>query len=108
IPRGQRFSPKKSSTVYLKTTSPRSGLTWKPTGKIFTYVGLRWIPTEKTVETCNNTNDSALPLGKETHNPNIVICANSSSLSAGTSMASETISSKGSSNVNIYIIIFSV
>ncbi|GKC16637.1 hypothetical protein Tco_1013419 [Tanacetum coccineum] len=36
IPIGQRFSPNKSSNVYLKTTPPRSGLTWKPTGRIFT------------------------------------------------------------------------
>nr|GEW74669.1 hypothetical protein [Tanacetum cinerariifolium] len=73
----------------------RSGLTWKPTGKIFTQVGLKWIPIRKSVETCYNTNDSASPLGKETHNPKTVLCANSSSLSAGTSMASEPISSKG-------------
>ncbi|GJS25518.1 hypothetical protein Tco_0454150 [Tanacetum coccineum] len=35
---GQKFSPNKSSVVYLKTTPPRSGLTWKPTGRIFTQV----------------------------------------------------------------------
>ncbi|GJR09066.1 hypothetical protein Tco_0791718 [Tanacetum coccineum] len=99
IPIGQKFSPNKSSNVYLKTTPPRSGLTWKPTGRIFTQVGLKWIPIRKPVETRYNTNDSASPLGKETHNPKTVICANSSSLSAGTSMASEPISSKGSSNV---------
>ncbi|GKA55002.1 hypothetical protein Tco_0753951 [Tanacetum coccineum] len=40
IPIGQKFSPNKSSVVYLKTTLPRSGLTWKPTGRIFTYAGL--------------------------------------------------------------------
>ncbi|GJY81900.1 hypothetical protein Tco_0494651 [Tanacetum coccineum] len=66
--------------------------------RIFTYVGLRWIPTRKIVETCINTNDSDLPLGKETCTPNTVICANSSSLSADTSMASEPISSKGLTN----------
>ncbi|GJZ77887.1 hypothetical protein Tco_0642559 [Tanacetum coccineum] len=101
IPIGQSFSPNKSSVVYVKTTPPRSSLTWKPMGSIFTYDGLRWIPTRKIVETCINTNDSALPLGKETCTPNTVICANSSSLSAGTSMAFEPISSKGSMNVNI-------
>ncbi|GJX85322.1 hypothetical protein Tco_0336096 [Tanacetum coccineum] len=82
IPIGHKFSPNKSSAIYVKATPPRSGLTWKPTGKIFTYVGLKWIPTRNTVETCINTNDSASPLGKETYTPNIVICANSSSLSA--------------------------
>ncbi|GJY09071.1 hypothetical protein Tco_0377256 [Tanacetum coccineum] len=33
---GQKFSPNKSYAVYLKTTPPKSGLTWKPTGRIFT------------------------------------------------------------------------
>ncbi|GJT38903.1 hypothetical protein Tco_0938768, partial [Tanacetum coccineum] len=84
IPIGQRFSPNKSSNVYLKTTPPRSGLTWKPTGRIFTYVGLRWIPTGKTVRTCLNINDSAIPLGNKTSSHNRVICANASSLSAVT------------------------
>ncbi|GKE91867.1 hypothetical protein Tco_1572962, partial [Tanacetum coccineum] len=82
IPIGQMFSPNKSSNVYLKTTPLRSGLTWKPTGRIFNQVGLKWIPIRKSVETRYNTNDSASPLGKETHNPKTVICANSSSLSA--------------------------
>ncbi|GKB16144.1 hypothetical protein Tco_0850067 [Tanacetum coccineum] len=101
IPIGQKFSPNKSSAVYLKTTPPRSGLTWKPTSRIFTKVGLKWIPIRKSVETCYNTNDSASSLGKKTHNPNTTIFANSSSLSACTSMASEPISSKGSSNVQM-------
>ncbi|GJU54756.1 hypothetical protein Tco_1228470 [Tanacetum coccineum] len=101
IPIGQRFSPNKTFDVYVKTTPPRYGLTWKPTSIIFTYVGLRWIPTKKSVETFINTNDSTSPLGKETCTANIVICANSPSLSAGISMASEPISSKGSTNVNI-------
>ncbi|GJU97113.1 hypothetical protein Tco_1326384 [Tanacetum coccineum] len=95
IPIGQKFSPNKSSAVYLKTTP---GLTWKPTGRIFTQVGLKWIPIRKSVETRYNTHDSASPLEKKTHNPNTTICANSSSLSAGTSMAFGPISSKGSSN----------
>ncbi|GJU41651.1 hypothetical protein Tco_1194608 [Tanacetum coccineum] len=51
--------------------------------RIFTHVGLTWIPIKKPVETSYNMNDSASPLGKKTHNPNTTICANSSSLSAG-------------------------
>ncbi|GJY01473.1 hypothetical protein Tco_0359625 [Tanacetum coccineum] len=77
IPIGQKSSPNKSSNVYLKTMPLRSGLTWKPTGRIFTHVGLKWIPIKKPVETSYNTNDSASPLGKKTHNPNTTICANS-------------------------------
>ncbi|GKA08001.1 hypothetical protein Tco_0687332 [Tanacetum coccineum] len=46
---GHRFSPKKTSAVYEKT-SPRSCLRWKPTGKIFTIVGLKWIPTGKFIQ----------------------------------------------------------
>ncbi|GJV76519.1 hypothetical protein Tco_1508103 [Tanacetum coccineum] len=61
IPTRQRFSRTKSFVVYVKTTPPRSGLTWKPTGRIFTSVSLRWIPTRKSVENCINMNDSALP-----------------------------------------------
>ncbi|GKD15753.1 hypothetical protein Tco_1200160, partial [Tanacetum coccineum] len=98
IPIGQKLSPNKPSNVYLKTTPPRSGLTWKPMGIIFTQVGLKWIPIRKLDETRHNTNDSTSPLGKKKHNPNTTICANSSSLSADTSMTSEPISSKGSSN----------
>nr|GEY15979.1 hypothetical protein [Tanacetum cinerariifolium] len=35
---GHRFSPNKSFAVYVKTMPPRYGHTWKPTGKILTYV----------------------------------------------------------------------
>ncbi|GJZ35977.1 retrovirus-related pol polyprotein from transposon TNT 1-94 [Tanacetum coccineum] len=96
---GQKFYPNKSFTVYVKITPPRSGLTWKPSGRIFTYVGLRRIPTGKNVGTFLNTNDSTIPLGKGTCSPKTIICANSLSLSAGTSTASEPISSKASSDV---------
>ncbi|GJX57079.1 hypothetical protein Tco_0286976 [Tanacetum coccineum] len=95
---GHRFSPNKSSAVYVKTTPPRFGLTWKPTGRIFTYVGLRWIPTGKTAGTCLNINDSIIPLGKKTCTPNTVICANSFSLSASTTTTPGPISSMCSTN----------
>nr|GEV16865.1 hypothetical protein [Tanacetum cinerariifolium] len=38
------FSPNKTFDVYEKI-SPRSDLRWKPTGRIFKSVGLRWLPT---------------------------------------------------------------
>nr|GEU31414.1 hypothetical protein [Tanacetum cinerariifolium] len=69
----QKFSINKSFAMYVKTTPPRSYLSWKPTGRIFTSVGLRWSPTGKTVGTCHNINDSAIPLGKETCSPNTII-----------------------------------
>ncbi|GJU46346.1 hypothetical protein Tco_1203612 [Tanacetum coccineum] len=47
---GHRFSPNKTSAVYEKT-SPRSDLRWKPTGRIFKSVGLRWIPLGKSYST---------------------------------------------------------
>ncbi|GJZ72863.1 hypothetical protein Tco_0637009 [Tanacetum coccineum] len=50
IPIGQTFSPNKPSNVYMKTTPPRSCLTWKPMGRIFTQVGLKWIPIRIPVE----------------------------------------------------------
>ncbi|GJU66195.1 hypothetical protein Tco_1252454 [Tanacetum coccineum] len=42
-----RISPNKSSVVHEKPNTPRSCLRWKPTGRIFKTVGLRWIPTRK-------------------------------------------------------------
>ncbi|GJS56876.1 retrovirus-related pol polyprotein from transposon TNT 1-94 [Tanacetum coccineum] len=50
---GHRFSPKKTFAVYEKT-SPRSCLRWKPTGKIFTAVGLKWIPKGKLLDSCTS------------------------------------------------------
>ncbi|GKB75556.1 hypothetical protein Tco_0942451 [Tanacetum coccineum] len=47
VPTGHRFSIKKTSSVHEKTMIPRSCLKWKPTGKFFKTVGLRWVPTEK-------------------------------------------------------------
>nr|GEY63059.1 hypothetical protein [Tanacetum cinerariifolium] len=47
IPKGCRFSIKKTSNVHEKTMTPRSCLTWKSTGKIFKIVGLRCVPTGK-------------------------------------------------------------
>nr|GEZ78482.1 hypothetical protein [Tanacetum cinerariifolium] len=47
IPKGHRFSIKKTFVVHEKTITPRSCLRWKPTGKIFKTIGIRWVPTGK-------------------------------------------------------------
>nr|GEV06509.1 hypothetical protein [Tanacetum cinerariifolium] len=47
IPKGHRFSIKKTFVVHEKTMTPRSCLRWKSTGKIFKKVVLRWVPIEK-------------------------------------------------------------
>nr|GEV84799.1 hypothetical protein [Tanacetum cinerariifolium] len=47
IPKGHRFSIKKTFVVHEKTMTPRSYLRWKLTGKIFKTIGLRWVPTGK-------------------------------------------------------------
>ncbi|GKB27541.1 hypothetical protein Tco_0866942 [Tanacetum coccineum] len=47
IPKRHRSSIKKTSVVHEKTMTPRSCLRWKPTGKLFKTVGLKWIPTRK-------------------------------------------------------------
>ncbi|GJZ81764.1 hypothetical protein Tco_0646758 [Tanacetum coccineum] len=67
-----RFSPNKTSAVFEKT-SPRSDLRWKPTGRIFKSVGLRWIPTESYVET--------LCTSKLTVNPHMSMVAEKADIS---------------------------
>ncbi|GJY18145.1 hypothetical protein Tco_0389636, partial [Tanacetum coccineum] len=42
----------------MKTTPHRSGLTWKPTGRIFSNVRLRWIPTGKLFNSCTGQGTS--------------------------------------------------
>nr|GEV68757.1 hypothetical protein [Tanacetum cinerariifolium] len=42
---GHKFSIKKTFVVQEKTMTPRSCLSWKPTGRIFKTVGLRLVPT---------------------------------------------------------------
>ncbi|GJV10275.1 hypothetical protein Tco_1351816 [Tanacetum coccineum] len=58
IPKGHRFSIKKTSVVHEKTMTPRSCLRWKPTGRIFKTIGLRWVPTGKIFAFSTNKVDS--------------------------------------------------
>ncbi|GJZ34225.1 retrovirus-related pol polyprotein from transposon TNT 1-94, partial [Tanacetum coccineum] len=78
-----RFSPNKTSAVYEKTSS-RSDLRWKPTGRIFKFVGLRWIPTRKTFDSCMGKVDSELTHGSNVDIPNIHVCKQTLDLSAST------------------------
>ncbi|GJT72095.1 hypothetical protein Tco_1031381 [Tanacetum coccineum] len=58
IPKGHRFSIKKTSVVHERTMTPISCLRWKPTGRIFKTVGLRWVPTRKIFASSTNKVDS--------------------------------------------------
>ncbi|GKA44453.1 hypothetical protein Tco_0737177 [Tanacetum coccineum] len=69
---GHRFSPNKTFAVYEKT-SPRSDLRWKPTGRIFKSVGLRWICTGKLFDSCTSKVDSEPPHGLNIGIPHILL-----------------------------------
>ncbi|GJT72045.1 hypothetical protein Tco_1031331 [Tanacetum coccineum] len=64
-----RFSPNKTSIVYEKN-SQRFDLRWKPTGRIFKYVGLKWIPTGKLLASCTSK-DNSKPLPKASTSINV-------------------------------------
>ncbi|GJY87436.1 hypothetical protein Tco_0502064 [Tanacetum coccineum] len=85
IPTGHRFSNKKTTTVPEKTMTPRSCLSWKPTGRIFKTIGLRWVPTGKIFAFSTNKVDSEPPNGSIVDIPHIHACKQTLGLSAGTS-----------------------
>ncbi|GJY77367.1 hypothetical protein Tco_0482483 [Tanacetum coccineum] len=80
-----RFSPNKTSAVYEKTSS-RSDLRWKPKGRIFKSVGLRWIPIGKLSDSCTSKVDNEPPHGSNVDIPNIHECKQTLDVSAGTSI----------------------
>ncbi|GJS30224.1 hypothetical protein Tco_0490844 [Tanacetum coccineum] len=80
-----RFSPNKTSAMYEKT-SPRSDPRWKPMGRIFKSVGLRWIPTGNLFDSCTSKVDSEPPHGSNVDIPNIHECKQTLDVSAGTSI----------------------
>ncbi|GKB01338.1 actin-binding, cofilin/tropomyosin type protein [Tanacetum coccineum] len=65
IPKGHRFSIKRTSTMHERTTSPRSCLRWQPTGRILKTVCLRWVPTEKIFTSSTTKVDSEPPNGSK-------------------------------------------
>ncbi|GJV77872.1 hypothetical protein Tco_1509456 [Tanacetum coccineum] len=56
-----RSSLNKSSAVHKRPFTPRSCLRWKPTGRIFKTVGLRWIPMGKKFTSSTTKVDSEPP-----------------------------------------------
>ncbi|GKA62709.1 hypothetical protein Tco_0762228 [Tanacetum coccineum] len=72
--------------IQEKKTSPRSGLRWKPTGRIFENVGLRWIPTGKLLDSCTSKVNSEPPNGSNTNFTKPHECKQTLDSSAGTSI----------------------
>ncbi|GKD80114.1 hypothetical protein Tco_1342735, partial [Tanacetum coccineum] len=86
IPKGHRFSHKKTTTVPEKTRTPRSCLRWQPTGRILKTICLRWVPTGKLLNSCTGTKVENEPtLGSNVDIPHIHACKQTLGLSAGTS-----------------------
>nr|GFA97938.1 hypothetical protein [Tanacetum cinerariifolium] len=83
--RRHRFSSNKTSVVYEKT-SPRSDLSWKPTGRTFKTAGLWWTPTRKLFDSCTSKADSESTDGSNVDIPNIHECKQTLDVSAGTSI----------------------
>ncbi|GJT53974.1 hypothetical protein Tco_0989028 [Tanacetum coccineum] len=72
--------------MHEKTMTPRSCLRWKPTGRIFKTVGLRWVPTIK-IFTFSITKVDSEPLhGSNTDITNLHECIQTVDSSAGTSI----------------------
>ncbi|GJS11838.1 hypothetical protein Tco_0368634 [Tanacetum coccineum] len=84
IPKGHRFSIKKTSVVHEKIMTPRSCLRWKPTGKIFKSVGLRWVPTGKIFTSSTTKVDSEPTNGSNDDITNQYECEQTLDVSAGT------------------------
>ncbi|GJT00556.1 hypothetical protein Tco_0821725 [Tanacetum coccineum] len=84
IPKGHRFSIKKTTTMHEKTTSPRSCLRWQPTGRILKTVCLRWVPTGKTFASSTTKVESEPPNGSNADIPNQCESEQALNVSAGT------------------------
>ncbi|GKA65366.1 hypothetical protein Tco_0765073 [Tanacetum coccineum] len=63
IPKGNRFSIKKTFVCHEKNNYSRFCLRWKSTGKIFKIVGLRWVSTGKIFNSSTTKVDSEPPNG---------------------------------------------
>nr|GEY39650.1 putative ribonuclease H-like domain-containing protein [Tanacetum cinerariifolium] len=84
IPTGHRFSIQKPSVVQKKTMTPRSCLRWKPMGKIFKIVGLRWVPTRNIFASSTTKVDSEPLISTNADITNQYECEQTLDVSAGT------------------------
>ncbi|GJZ95112.1 hypothetical protein Tco_0667315 [Tanacetum coccineum] len=84
VPKGHRFSIKKTSSVHEKIMIPRSCLRWKHTGRIFKTPGLRWVPTRKIFTSSTIKIDSEPPNGSNEDITNPYECEQTLNVSAGT------------------------
>nr|GEZ44544.1 reverse transcriptase domain-containing protein [Tanacetum cinerariifolium] len=84
IPIGHRFSIQNTFVVKKKTMTLRSCLSWKPTGKIFKTVGLRWVPTRKIFASSTTKVDSEPLIGLNADITNQYECEQTLDVSAGT------------------------
>ncbi|GJZ75552.1 hypothetical protein Tco_0640017 [Tanacetum coccineum] len=78
-----RFSPNKPSVVHEKP-SPRSFLRWKPTGKVFKTIGLRWILTGKLFASSTTKVDSESPHASNANITNPYECIQTLDIITGT------------------------
>nr|GEU43080.1 hypothetical protein [Tanacetum cinerariifolium] len=89
------FSIQKTSVEKKKTMTPRSCLIWKPTGRIFKIVGLRWVSTGKifvsspTKVDSEPLNGSAVITNQYEYEQTLDVSACTLNLSAGTSFNSK-------------------
>nr|GEZ22007.1 hypothetical protein [Tanacetum cinerariifolium] len=84
IPKGHRYSIKKTSIVHEKMMIPRSCLRWKSMGKIFKSAGLRWVPTGKIFTSSTTKVDSEPKNGSNEDITNQYECEQTLNVSAGT------------------------
>nr|GEX42204.1 hypothetical protein [Tanacetum cinerariifolium] len=84
IPKGHRFSIKKTFVVHEKTMTPRSCLRWTMTGKIFKTVGLRWVPIGRIFNSSTTKVDSEPPNGSNENISNLYECEQTLNVIEGT------------------------
>ncbi|GKC50800.1 hypothetical protein Tco_1073545 [Tanacetum coccineum] len=90
IPKGHRFSIKKTTTVNEKTMTPRSCLRWQPTGRILKTVCLRWVPTGKIFASSTTKVDSETSNGSNADITNQCESEQALDVSAGTLLSTGT------------------